>query len=309
MILDVEKIHKQYASVHAVNELSFDVQEGEIFALLGPNGAGKTSSVRMLIGLTTPDRGEIRYYGRHRQAPVITPEELGYLPEERGLYQDQKISDVLVYFGELRGMKRSDAKMEANQWLTRFELMDRQQEKVSTLSKGNQQKVQLIAAMLHRPRILVLDEPFSGLDPINQEVVLDLMRELKRAGTTILLSAHQMALIERLADRILLMSQGRRVQMGDMSELRQRSGLSLSVTAEYQNPAPDLNHLREIGVKEIRTENDNTTKLVLSYDANLNALLQQLGSSGPLKHIHSEPVSLHDIYLRSVGQPAEGAAI
>lgn len=305
MILDVEKIHKQYASVLAVNELSFQVQESEIFALLGPNGAGKTSTVRMLIGLTSPDRGHVRYHSRKGEMPMITPAELGYLPEERGLYQDQKIIDVLIYLAQLRGMTRRDAKAEAEKWLKRFALEDRQQEKVSTLSKGNQQKVQLIASLLHKPRMLVLDEPFSGLDPINQEMVLELMRELKREGTTILLSAHQMALIERLADRILLMSKGSRVQLGDMKALRESSGLSLAVTVEYQNEVPALDNLRDAGVLEVRQESDSARKLILSHQADLNRLLSHLGESGPLKHIHSEAISLHDIYLRAVGhQPA-----
>ncbi len=300
-LLEVEKLHKQYATVCAVDELSFALQQGEILALLGPNGAGKTSTVRMLIGLTQPDRGRIAYRASDGERASICASELGYLPEERGIYQDQKIIDVLIYMGQLRGMTRAHARDAATQWLTRFELGDRAKEKVSALSKGNQQKVQLIAALLHRPRILVLDEPFSGLDPVNQERVLSLLRELRDEGLTILLSAHQMALIERLADHILLMNKGRQVLAGNMDKLRQDSGISLSLTLAYHDAVPALETFKLDGVVDVIPDHDGSIKLILRDGVDLNALLTVLGCSAPLKRIHSETVTLHDIYLRAVG--------
>lgn len=306
-LLSVTGVHKQYATTHAVNDVNFSVEAGEIFALLGPNGAGKTSTVRMLIGLTEPDRGEIRYRSRHGDRQQISADELGYLPEERGLYQDQKIIDVLIYLAQLRGVGRAAARAAAMPWLERFGLADRAKEKVSALSKGNQQKVQLIAALQHQPRMLVLDEPFSGLDPINQEMVLDLLRELRNNGTTILLSAHQMALVERLADRILLMNRGRRVLFGSMTELRAASGLSLSLRLEYQQPAPPVESLRQAGVADVLADGEHIRQLILDQRAALNDLLRRFGEGPLLRSIHSEAIGLHEIYLRAVGNPYQEA--
>jgi ABC-2 type transport system ATP-binding protein len=306
-LLSVSGVHKQYATTHAVNDVNFSVETGEIFALLGPNGAGKTSTVRMLIGLTEPDRGEIRYQSRDGERAQINANELGYLPEERGLYQDQKIIDVLIYLAQLRGVGRSEARNAAMPWLERFGLADRAKEKVSALSKGNQQKVQLIAALQHQPRMLVLDEPFSGLDPVNQEMVLDLLRELRNQGTTVLLSAHQMALVERLADRILLMNRGRRVLYGSMAELRSVSGLSLSLRLEYAQPAPTVESLRQPGVADVIADGEFNRQLILNSDAALNDLLRRLGDGPTLRSVHSEAIGLHDIYLRAVGNPYQDA--
>lgn len=306
-LLSVSGVHKQYATTHAVNDVNFTVEPGEIFALLGPNGAGKTSTVRMLIGLTEPDRGEICYQSRHGARRQITPDELGYLPEERGLYQDQKIIDVLIYLAQLRGVGRAAARAAAMPWLERFGLADRAKEKVSALSKGNQQKVQLIAALQHQPRMLVLDEPFSGLDPVNQEMVLELLRELRSNGTTILLSAHQMALVERLADRILLMNRGRRVLYGSMPELRAASGLSLSLRLEYADTAPSPDSLRQAGIADVIADGEFSRQLILNQDAALNELLRRLGDGARLRSVHSEAIGLHEIYLRAVGNPYQEA--
>lgn len=306
-LLAVSGVHKQYATTHAVNDVNFSVEAGEIFALLGPNGAGKTSTVRMLIGLTEPDRGSIQYQSQHGELTQISADELGYLPEERGLYQDQKIIDVLIYLAQLRGVGRAAARAAAMPWLERFGLADRAKEKVSALSKGNQQKIQLIAALQHQPRILVLDEPFSGLDPINQEMVLDLLRELRNKGITILLSAHQMALVERLADRILLMNRGRRVLYGSMAELRAASGLSLSLRLSYAELAPASDSLRQPGVADVIADGDYSRQLILNHDAALNDLLRRLGEGQTLRSVHSEAIGLHDIYLRAVGNPYQEA--
>jgi len=216
--LSVDQISKKYKTTQAVDRLSFQVQRGKIFAFLGPNGAGKSTSVRMLLGLIRPDSGSIRFHDlADGQRPAANS--MGYLPEERGLYLDRSVLDNLIYLGRLRGMAKPAARDKACDWLKRFDLLERRDEKVSALSKGNQQKVQLIAAILHDPEVAILDEPFSGLDPINQEKMLEILRELKANGTTILLSAHQMALVERLADDLLLMSHGRSVLQGPVADI------------------------------------------------------------------------------------------
>jgi ABC-2 type transport system ATP-binding protein len=206
--------------VTAVDDVSLELRPGEIFALLGPNGAGKTTLLRMLLGLLRPDTGEIRYGGNG----ALPPTQVGYLPEDRGLYPDVPVLRTLVYFGRLRGMSRPAAGQAAERWLDRLELHDRRNEPLKALSKGNQQKVQFISAVLHGPRLAVLDEPFSGLDPLNQDVFLSLFRELRAEGTTILLSAHQMQLVERVVDRLMVLNRGRAVMHGTLDEIRARHG-------------------------------------------------------------------------------------
>ncbi len=214
--LSIQSVEKTYATVRAVAGISLDVAPGEIVALLGPNGAGKTTLLRLLVGITRPDRGRILWEGtEHAPAPGA----LGYLPEDRGLYQDVPIHRTLSYFARLRGIPGAEAQRLATEWLARLELADRRGEKLAALSKGNQQKVQFAAAVLHRPRFAILDEPFSGLDPLNQELFLDLVRGLRDAGTTVLFSAHQMPLVERLADRVFVMHRGRELLHGTTSAL------------------------------------------------------------------------------------------
>lgn len=214
--LEVQSVEKRYATVLAVGGISLSIAPGEIVALLGPNGAGKSSLIRMLVGITRPDRGRILWNGAEQ--PLHTSQ-LGYLPEDRGLYQDVPIQRTLSYFARLRGVPAADAERMATTWLERFELGNRAKEKLGALSKGNQQKVQFAAAVLHGPRFAILDEPFSGLDPLNQELFLDLVRGLRDAGTTLLFSAHQMALVERLADRVFVMHRGRELMHGTVPQL------------------------------------------------------------------------------------------
>lgn len=218
-MLTVSNVHRRFATVHAVNDISFRVAEGEIFALLGPNGAGKSTLLRMLVGITRPDSGTIAWTVGSATADRLPAEQIGYLPEDRGLYQDQPLINVLEYFGSLRGMSRADARASGTAWLERLELGARLKEKVGSLSKGNQQKVQLAAAILHSPRFAILDEPFSGLDPINQELFLSIVREMRAAGTTLLFSAHQMSLVERMADRVMVLHRGKELLHGSIAEL------------------------------------------------------------------------------------------
>ena len=222
-LLEVDAVQKEYASVCAVGGVSFSVRRGEIFALLGPNGAGKTTTIRMLIGMLRPDRGAVRFAIAENDTSAPR-EAIGYLPEERGLYPNVSILRTLVFLASLRGMPKTEAAKAGAEWLTRLGLGERQNEKLKTLSKGNQQKVQFIASILHRPQFVVLDEPFTGLDPLNQELFIELIDELRANGTTILLSGHQMALIERLADRVLILHRGRELLAGTIPEIRAAVG-------------------------------------------------------------------------------------
>lgn len=196
-LLSASKVTKRFASVLAVDDLSFEVRPDEIFAPLGPNGAGKSTTVRMLAGITRPDSGSLEFrLGDGRPSPWIEPSRLGYLSEERGLYPDQRVLPTLIYFASLRGVDRATAHARAGTWLERFGLTDRANDKVNTLSKGNQQKVQFIASVLHEPLLAMLDEPFSGFDPENQDLVSSMIRELRAMGTTVVLSADHMDLVE-----------------------------------------------------------------------------------------------------------------
>lgn len=308
MLLEAESITKEYATVRAVDALSFSLEPGRIHALLGPNGAGKTSTVRMLIGLTRPDAGRITYHARSGPADHVVAGELGYLPEERGLYVDQPVLAQVLYLARLRGMAGADARREAQRWLERFGLADRAKEKVSALSKGNQQKVQLITALIHGPRCLILDEPFSGFDPVNQELTLELLRELRAEGVGILLSAHQMQLVERLADRIVLMNRGRPVMAGTMDELRREAGLAQRLTLAFDAPVSDAAFASLPGIAAIERLAADRVALLLGDGADLNALLLGIGRGARLVSIGSEAIGLHEIYLRAVGAAGIGAS-
>jgi len=222
--LTVRDVGKQYGDVHAVDGVSFHQGTGEILALLGPNGAGKTTLVRMLVRITRPDRGSITFRWDGHEHPALPARLLGYLPEERGLYTDRRVDETLEFLAALRGVRRPLPRERLHQWLARTGLDGHASTRIGALSKGNQQKVQLIAALLHAPRFAVLDEPFSGLDPLNQQLTLDLIRRVRDEGATVLLSAHQMELVERIADRVILLHHGRPLLAGTLAELRGAPG-------------------------------------------------------------------------------------
>ena len=218
-LLSVSHLVRRYESFVAVDDLSFEVYRGEIFGLLGPNGAGKTTTIRTIMGIFEPDSGTVSILGK---PPERARAHTGYLPEERGLYRDLKVLDVLVYLAELKGLGRSEANRRAEAWLARVDLADRARDKVKDLSGGLQQKLQLAAAMVHDPDLLVLDEPFQALDPVNVDLVKTMIRQLRSEGKTIILSAHQMNLVEALCDRIILIDNGRAVLYGVLAEIKER---------------------------------------------------------------------------------------
>ncbi len=304
-LLTVQDVTKTYASVRAVAGVSFTVRRGEIFALLGPNGAGKTSLVRMLLGILPPDSGAIEYRLCGDAPAWPDPSELGYLPEDRGLYKEIPVLRTLIYFGVLRGMRRADARTAALEWLEWMGLRDRTDEKLGSLSKGNQQKVQFISAVLHRPTFAVLDEPFSGLDPLNQEFFSQLIRGLRDQGMTVLLSAHQMQLVEKLADRVLLMNRGREVLSGTVDELRQktqaRQRLSLRVRG-HADPTLFAGHPAVAGVEH---NGNGHLILLLREGAVLADLLVDAGMGLDLIDVQTERLTLHDIYVQALGQTGD----
>lgn len=301
MQLSVKQIRKQYAEVLAVDDLSFEVKSGEIFALLGPNGAGKSSTIRMLIGLTYPDTGVISFINIEGQKiPKLVSGDFGYLPEERGLYQESNIQDTLVYMGQLKGMTKADALEQANMWLTSFDLAERQKDQLKTLSKGNQQKVQLISAIIHRPKIVFLDEPFSGLDPINQEKVISFLQLLRQQGTTIILSAHQMSLVEKLADRFLLMNKGKATLYGSIKDIRQAAQLGTNVTVTFSDPVSSGSFLLTEQIMQVISIDTHTIQFTLAPSCHVPQFLQSMLTEHQIESLQTEQPSLHDIYIDSV---------
>lgn len=299
-ILNVQEVVKQYSSVRAVGGVSFQVRRGEIFALLGPNGAGKTTLVRMLMAITRPDSGSILYTLSGDTPQTPSPAQLGYLPEDRGLYQDQPILRTLTYFGILRGMEAKEAQRVAGEWLERLGLADRAKDKLSSLSKGNQQKVQFAASVLHRPQFAILDEPFSGLDPVNQEMFMQLIQDLRESGTTILLSAHQMNLVERTADRILLLNRGQEALSGTLEEIRERAGADSRIRLKIRGTA-DLSALeRHPAVQGVERINEQEISILTRAGTSLSDLLITAGQNLDITEVLSERVSLHDIYVQVV---------
>lgn len=301
-VLQIRDVVKRYATVTAVDGVTLTVRAGERFALLGPNGAGKSSLIRMILGLTRPDAGGIALAFGGELAPPGPQHgpRIGFLPEERGLYQDVPLLRTLVYFASLRGLSPSDGHAAAWEWLERLGLADRAKEPVKALSKGNQQKVQLATALLHRPTLAILDEPFSGLDPLNQEFFLGLIRELADRGTTVLFSAHQMQLVERLADRIAIMQAGRIVLEGTPTELAERwhAGDVLVLQVGEVGDAGRLAHHPAVSTVEVR---GSELRLTLKRGVPIGALLADVARDFSVHTVRTEQASLHDIYVRTLG--------
>lgn len=313
MHIRIQNLVKEYATVRAVDDVSFTVEAGGIVALLGPNGAGKSSLVRMLVGLTEPDSGSIEIDWDGAIFSHLPDGSFGYLPEDRGLYQDRTLRQNLMYIGQLRGLTKDQINQQLDQWLTRFDLTDRANEHLKQLSKGNQQKIQLIATLLHKPPVVILDEPFSGLDPVNQEHVLEVLKTLKAEGVTILLSAHQMDLVERLADHFILMNLGQVIASGPIDAIHeqladtQQIKFSFAAAVEPQT----LAHLPYVNLEA----NDAHTEFSgdVQQGVELQGLLQQTAACGPLQQFRRYRKPLHDLYLsavRAAGQPAsQGASL
>ena len=222
-VVAVDGIAKRFSGHVAVADLSLRVPKGAVYGLLGPNGAGKTTTIRMIMNITIPDEGTIELFGdrmggRHHSARI------GYLPEERGLYRKMRVRDMLVVLAEAKGVDRARGRAKADEWLQRLDLADWGPRKVEELSKGMQQKVQFIGTMLHEPELLILDEPFSGLDPINQQVLKDIVVHLSRAGTTVIFSTHQMDVAEKICDHVCIIARGRKVLDGGLAEVKRVHG-------------------------------------------------------------------------------------
>ncbi len=303
LALDIREVVKQFGSLRANDGISLQVPTGTIFGLLGPNGAGKTTLIRMITRITIPDSGDIIFFGerledRHQR-------QMGYLPEERGLYKKMAVLEQLVYLLELKGLKAAEAERESMQWLERFGLADRAQSKVQELSKGNQQKVQFIATIAHRPRLLILDEPFSGLDPINTQLIEDVIREFRAAGTPVIFSTHRMEQVEQICEEIALINAGRVVLAGEMRAVRRqyRSG---ELHFEFDQPIEELELPAEVRVFDRGRYHLN---LALPAGRSVNEFIAWLNERNHVLRYEEVSPSLQQIFIEVVQRTAHPSPV
>ena len=292
--LELIDVHKRYGDFEAVRGLSFSVPPGTAFGLLGPNGAGKTTTIRMIMDIVAPDSGEVLFFGRPRRPEDL--QKVGYLPEERGLYRKMGVLDHLVFLGELHGLERAVAAARARHWLERLELTAWAKKKVEELSKGMQQKIQLAGTVLHEPEVLILDEPFSGLDPLNQQLFKEAFAGFRAEGRTLLFSTHVMEQAEKLCDHICLISHGRAVLAGELRAIKRRlGGNSYRLVAEG-----DLERLRTLPGVEQALITDGTARVLLRNDAEGADLLHQAVGFLRVKEFRSQEPELEEIFVKAV---------
>jgi len=299
-VLKVNSISKDFLNVKAVNNISFTVEQGDIFAFLGPNGAGKTTTLRILLDIIKPDNGQIEWNLNGKSNKLPEAELIGYLPEERGLYLDIPILKSLIYLASIKGMDKKEAKKTALEWLERIGLADRANEKLQVFSKGNQQRIQFVASILHQPAFAILDEPFSGLDPLNQEKFIAFIKEINNQGTTIILSAHQMPLVEKIANKVFLISNGVELYKGSLSGIYQTFGKKQIIELQLESPVNKTTLQNLTGIESVKIIDDLHVKLTFGQITDMKSVLNQLLKLEGICDITSHKPDLHEIFLQLV---------
>jgi len=294
-MLEVSNLSKSFENIQALDDVSFKIHPGEVFALLGPNGAGKTTAMRLLMHIFKPDEGEILYKSEPRGK--LKRNLFGYLPEERGLYQRAKVLDLLVYVGVLNRLSHHRAEIEAIRYLDKLGLVDYTQKKVGELSKGMQQKIQFILAILHNPEILILDEPFAGLDPVNQLVLREIVKENKLEDKIIILSTHQMSEVEIMADHLLLLNQGRTILEGTLEDIKSR----FKENAFYVESDDNIAALKELkDIKIIEEHNQSCKFSIIGKEAIKEKVLQTIFQKISVRKFMELEPSLNEIFIKLV---------
>lgn len=299
MALTLEHVGKKYKDFTAVQDLNFTIREGSIFGLIGQNGAGKTTTFRMILDLQEQTTGSITWQGK----PIkkINRDLLGYLPEERGIFPEMKVEEQLYFFGILRGMNKAELKKEIDFWIERFQLEEKRNSKAETLSKGNQQKVQLIASFIHKPKFLILDEPFSGLDPVNRDLLKNAILLLKSKGTTILFSSHQMDNVEELCDHLCLLKRGVSLFSGSLLDLKKQYGKT-KLTIRTKVPLEELRKMA--GVKDVTVERDEYV-LTLVDESFAKPIFEMVSNGRYIEKFSLDYLSLDEIFKDKVGAQDE----
>ncbi|HVF89275.1 MAG TPA: ATP-binding cassette domain-containing protein [Blastocatellia bacterium] len=293
-VLEVRNVTKRFNEFTAVRDLSFDVKQGTIFGLLGPNGAGKTTTIRMIVNIFAPDSGEILVQGKH-----VSPElqqRIGYLPEERGIYKKMKVGEQLVFFANLKGLYGAEALRRVDEWLAKLQLSEWKEKKAEELSKGMQQKVQFIATVMHEPDLLILDEPFSGLDPVSTNLLKGIIQDLKNNGKTVIFSTHQMEQVEQMCDDICLINRSMKVLGGRLRDVKRSFGRN-TIILDYEGPD---SFLTEDLVKK-QTRFANYDELLLNENSDSQEVLRRaLAAGGRVNRFELVEPSLNDIFIESV---------
>jgi ABC-2 type transport system ATP-binding protein len=302
-IIELKSVTKRFDEFVAVRDLSFEVRQGTIFGLLGPNGAGKTTSIRMIVNITAPDEGEVLVMGRH-----VSPEiqqRIGYLPEERGLYKKMTVNDQLIFFAALKGLDSREAARRVDEWLARLDLSDWKGKKPPDLSKGMQQKVQFIVTAIHDPEVLILDEPFSGLDPVSVNTLKEVILDLKKQGKTIIFSTHQMEQVEQMCDDICLINHATKVLGGRLKEVKGRFGRN-TVILDYEGPDSFLTS----DLVKRHNQFPNYSEILLQDGADAQELLKRaLAEGARVNRFEMVEPSLNEIFIESVTGKSSGKQV
>jgi ABC-2 type transport system ATP-binding protein len=300
-ILEVTDLQKNFATQIAVNKLSFNLEQGSIFGLLGPNGAGKTTLIRMITGIFYPDEGSIRFQGRPFD-PIRDIIQIGYMPEERGLYKKMKIGEQALYLARLKGLSSQEALRKVKEWFIKFEMQSWWNKKIEDLSKGMQQKLQFVITVLHEPKLIILDEPFSGLDPVNSNLIKDEIYQLARNGASIIFSTHRMEQVEEICDHIILMNKGEKILDGSVSGVKQQFKENLfAVGVEVETSPTDSGWKPESSAFEVMGERDGQWIVRISEGYRPNDVLRYFIDQGKGITAFEEILpSLNDIFIRLV---------
>lgn len=302
MVVSVQHITKKFLQSYALDDVSFEIPNGKIFGLLGPNGAGKTTFIRILNQILFPDSGSITIDGNPLQSSDV--ERIGYLPEERGLYKKMRVDEQILYFASLKGMNSRLAKEELNQWFDRLEIGSWRYKCVEELSKGMQQKVQFIATVLHRPSLLILDEPFSGFDPVNAQIIKNEIFRLKESGTTILLSTHNMTSVDEMCDVISLIHKSKQILSGSVADIRNvyaSNKFEVVFKGYYNSLLTTLTPSFKI-LRQTAKEDTTTVDIELLQSVAINDVLQYLMKSGSICSFKPIEPGMNDIFIRAVEQ-------
>ncbi|MGP6139154.1 MULTISPECIES: ABC transporter ATP-binding protein [unclassified Jeotgalibaca] len=296
-MLEVKQLYKSFGSLKAVDDVSFTIHDGEIMGMIGQNGAGKTTTFRLILDFLTPDSGEVLWNGK-----PLTKDDynvIGYLPEERGLYPRVSIEEQLVYFAQLRGMSKSDAKGKIDFWMNKFQVKGKKTDKVKTLSKGNQQKVQLISTLLHEPKLVILDEPFSGLDPVNASLLQEGIKELRSQGSCVIFSSHNMNNVEDICDHLVMLRDGAVVLNGVVSEIREQFGRTKLFLETHLNEAQLL---ALPGVEKVTVDSEGFQVLDLQNASFGQAIFTEVTKDGYISTFSQQPPTLDEIFRLKAGE-------
>jgi ABC-2 type transport system ATP-binding protein len=298
-MLSIRHIVKQYAGHTALSDVSLEVETGQIFGLLGPNGAGKTSLIRIINQITAPDSGEVYFNGEKLNQSHI--ERIGYMPEERGLYKKMEIGEQMIYLARLKGLSRAEATKRLKSWFEKLEMQSWWNKKIEELSKGMQQKTQFVATVLHEPSLIILDEPFSGFDPVNAELIKDEILELNRKGATILFSTHRMESVEELCDSIALLNKSKKVLDGRMKDIK-NSYRNETYLVEYIGKKLNLNDAPFSVIEEKTTDDSHIIKIKLNSGTASNNVLQYLMPKTSINMLQEVIPSMNEIFIQTVNK-------